>query len=78
MGQRLRKDSAGERFPVAGTANTSGWPCSKPPADRPPRGLTSPDPVTAPYGPSGPPEPRSRARNPGQAAEQASGGKPTP
>ena len=30
------------------------------------------------YGPQRPPEPRPRARNPGQAAEQVSGGKPTP
>ena len=43
-----------------------------------PGGLTSPDPVTAPLRPQRPPEPRPRPRNPGQAAEQASGRKPTP
>ena len=45
---------------------------------RPPRGLTSPDPVTAPLRPQRPPEPRPRTRNPGQAAEQVSGRKPMP
>ena len=41
-------------------------------------GLTSPDPVRTRYGPDGHPEPRPRARNPGQAAEQASGRTPAP
>ncbi len=42
------------------------------------RGLTSPDPVRTRYGPDGPPEPRPRARNPGQAAGQTSGKTPAP
>ena len=41
-------------------------------------GLTSPDPVRTTHGPRGRPEPRSRARNPGQAAQQASGRTPAP
>ena len=41
-------------------------------------GLTSPDPVRTGYGPRRPPRPRPRARNPGHAAEQASGRTPTP
>ena len=41
-------------------------------------GLTSPEPVTHPDGPRGHPEPRPRARNPGQAAQQASGRTPAP
>ena len=44
-----------------------------------PGGLTSPEPGhRTPTALSGPPEPRPRARNPGQAAEQVSGKKPTP
>ena len=41
-------------------------------------GLTSPDPVRTGYGPRRPPRTRPRARNPGHAAEQASGRTPTP
>jgi len=53
------------------------------PADRGQRparrsGLTSPDPVRTGYGPRRPPRTRPRARNPGHAAEQASGTTPTP
>ena len=40
-------------------------------------GLTSPEPVRTPDGPRGHPDP-ARARNPGQAAQQASGRTPTP
>ena len=40
-------------------------------------GLTSPEPVRTPTAPR-PPRPRPRARNPGQAAQQASGRTPTP
>jgi LuxR family transcriptional regulator, maltose regulon positive regulatory protein len=45
-----------------------------------PHGLTSPDPVTAPQRPQRPTQtrPRPRPRNPGQAAEHASGKKPAP
>ena len=42
------------------------------------RGLTSPDPVTAPLRPSAATRTPDPGRNPGQAAEQASGKKPTP
>ena len=41
-------------------------------------GLTSPEPVRTPHGPHGHPEPRPRASNPGQAAQQASGRTPAP
>ena len=41
-------------------------------------GLTSPDPVRTGYGPRRPPRLRPLARNPGHAAEQASGRTPTP
>jgi hypothetical protein len=41
-------------------------------------GLTSPDPVRTTHGPRDHPEPRSRARNPGQAAQEASGRTPAP
>ena len=41
-------------------------------------GLTRPEPVRTPDGPRGHPEPRPRARNPGQAAQQASGRTPAP
>jgi hypothetical protein len=41
-------------------------------------GLTSPEPVTHPDGPQATPNPSPRTRNHGQAAEQASGRKPTP
>jgi hypothetical protein len=43
-----------------------------------PGGLTSPDPVTASLRPQTATRTRPRDRNPGQAAEQASGGKHTP
>jgi len=51
------------------------WPaaCGPPP----PRGLTSPDPVRTPT-PQGHPTPDPGPGNPGQAAQQASGGTPTP
>ena len=42
------------------------------------RGLTSPEPVSTPTAPPGHPEPRPRARNPGQAAQPASGRTPAP
>ena len=41
------------------------------------RGLTSPEPVSTPTAPR-PPRPRPRARNPGQAAPEASGRTPAP
>ena len=41
-------------------------------------GLTSPEPVSTPHQPRGHPEPLPRPRNPGQAAQQASGGTPAP
>jgi len=41
-------------------------------------GLTSPEQVRTPHGPRGHPEPRPRARNPGQAAQQANGRTPAP
>ena len=43
-----------------------------------PGGLTSPDPVTASLRPQRPPEPDPKPGTPGQAAEDASGRKPTP
>ena len=41
-------------------------------------GLTSPEPVRTPHGPHGHPNPDPEPRNPGQAAEQASGRTPAP
>ena len=41
-------------------------------------GLTSPEPVRTPHGPTATPNPAPEPRNPGQAAEQASGRTPAP
>ncbi len=63
----------------AGTANANGSTSGKPPADHPPKRPDQPRPGPHPSRPKGHPEPRPPSpRTCGQAAENASGGKPTP